>query len=123
MNRLLQATREKKVQWSETADEESFRIGLGNGLVRITKGENDAGRSVVTAVLINEAGKTAGEMEQYLGRSASMEVAPNLQELFELARASALDVDGLIGGMLENLSQGKFKKVIDTPKKDDDIPF
>src|SRR6267143_2577865 len=89
LSQLLQATKEKKVQWSETADEKSFRIGLGKGIVRITT-DDDA----VSAVLINDAGKIADSMDQY--RRSGFAEGPDLHELFDLARASALDVDGLV---------------------------
>src|SRR5712664_102730 len=120
LTQLLQATKEKKVQWSETADEKSFRVGLGKGIVRITVDDD-----LATAVLINDAGKIADSLDQYHGRTPIFEGRPNLHELFDLARASALDVEGLVGGMLENLSQGRFKKLTTETKKktEDDIPF
>src|SRR6266850_1225938 len=66
LRQLTVATKEKKARWSETADESSFRIGLGKGLVRISKDTGEDDRPIVRAVLINQDGRIADDKQTYL---------------------------------------------------------
>ncbi len=108
LTQLLQGTESKKVKWGETADSLSFRIGLGGGMVRITV---DQGGDEYSAHLIDSAGRTV-EVEYESGTSTL------LGRLFSAARASALNVDGLLEGMMADLQRGK----VVTPPPDDEKP-
>jgi nitroimidazol reductase NimA-like FMN-containing flavoprotein (pyridoxamine 5'-phosphate oxidase superfamily) len=108
LTQLLQGTDSKKIKWGETADSLSFRIGLGGGMVRITA---DQGSDEYRAYLIDSNGRIV-EVEDDSGTSTL------LGRLFSAARASALDVDGLLEGMMADLQRGK----VVTPPPDDEKP-
>ncbi|SRR6266404_1596804 len=113
---LEEATRDKKVRWSETAKETAFRIAFGKGLVRIESHEGDEGEWFV-AYLQDRSGRTVDE--------AYHREYQSLDALYRLARASALHIDDVLDSMLADLKEGKTAELPDDKDKPDkdDIPF
>jgi hypothetical protein len=110
LGELRQLTDGGRVRWGETADDASFRIGLGGGMVRVSAVGND-----VIAYLIDAQGRVVDEVTDnelaWLGR------------LYGAARSSALNVDGLIDDMTRDLRQGNVTTPPPEPKPDpDDLP-
>src|SRR4051812_15998661 len=101
--RLLQdlkiLTEQGKVAWSETADEDEFRVALKSGFLQISRGtsyteEGDAARHYLVTVLNREA-KLIEDLVATEGDKAEL-----LRSLPDLARRSARRGDNVIDDML-----------------------
>lgn len=96
---LNNATKEGKVNWQETADEDAFRVLLGSGMVRIESGFGEDTGHQYRAFLLNQKGRTIDELWVGEGRDEY----GLLDGLYSLARASALNIDMVVDSMLANL--------------------
>ena len=119
---LKTATIAKTIKWEETADESAFRVGLGPGVVRIDTHRDSDNDEVYRAVLLDEHARTLDDAVSYQQSSDQ-----TVNDLFVLARTSALRVDEVIDQMMDSLTSGKQTKLAPEKKKkaagDDDIPF
>ena len=96
---LKTLTEQGRVTWSETADEDEFRVALKSGFLQISRGtsyteEGDAVRHYVVTVLNREAKL----VEELIGTEAA--TVELLRDLHELARRSARRGDNVIDDML-----------------------
>lgn len=112
LKELNEATRSGLVRWYETADDDAFRIRIGDNLVRVESYKESQGLSFLTqstsqtifaAVLLNNKGKVLDEVDS--------KEAAWIKDLFELARVSALGIDEIATRMLEDLRSGNFGDV------------
>jgi len=115
---LHQATVDGRVRWEETAKEGAFRVGLGDGLVRIQTGSDDENNYHVRVLLLNSQGRVVDEFfvwdndEQY----------SQLLELYQKARSSALHIDEVVDSMLSDLKAGRVRE-LPPETQAEDIPF
>ena len=119
LRKLLSKTREKDINWHETADENAFRIALGDGLIRVEYYTDADGDTFYAAYLQNRKGRTLDQLGPLYQGSPTKEL---LFELYEVARISALGVDDLLESMAEDVELGKTKPLPSEEKKDD-LPF
>src|SRR5712692_6445931 len=89
IDELSSSTHSRRVQWQETAEENSFRVGLGDGMIRIDSGRGSAGR-YYRAVLLDRHGRVVDTYLASEDDGISFEV---LERMYDEARATALNVD------------------------------
>jgi len=97
--RLLKATEQGKIQRGETAGEESFRVVLKSGAVRIDRSvcADDDSLSYALVVLNGKARET----DRY--SPTDIDGQKVLTSLWEFARRSARKSDKVIGSLLDEL--------------------
>jgi hypothetical protein len=120
LKKLYRKTSAGVLKWQTTADEDAFRIGLGNGIIRINQ-LSTAEDEYWRVRLFDAQGR---EVESVVTSLATL--APDLSflpELFQLARRSALDIDSLLTSIDKDIEAGKSMEIDDSPKGDEDIPF
>jgi hypothetical protein len=92
---LLDATKDGKVEWRDTADEDTFMVELNHGFVHLERrpnvDEDDRPYTYFRAYLYDRKGRLADEISSGQMTSGSM-----LTELYELARRSARETDSLL---------------------------
>ncbi|SRR6266404_8023910 len=118
LGELLETTRLGVVGWQETAEENAFRIGLGDGMIRIqsrTNGDDDERN--YEAYLMNKQGRVVDEVTAWRNSSNYM----ILRELYEEARSSALNMDGVVKSMLSDLREGRTREL--PPDGEETSPF
>ncbi len=104
LRNLLEASIEGKVQWEETPVEESFRVFLGSAIVRVSRTFDEVfERTCYSVVLVDQDGKSLDEITT--GRTDDEGEQRLLIDLFEVARRRALDVDGLLDGLIQSLNK------------------
>jgi hypothetical protein len=104
LRKLLQATKMKRIVWSDTADENTFRLSFKNGMIHIGEVPNPVFPSkLLTATLFNQ-NNTPIETIQFGPDGASEEVNL-LRELYALARDSALRPDDVLESVEAELDQ------------------
>lgn len=100
---LRDATLQGKLQWSETADESEFRVNFDYAMIRVGQAYSaDGDTYVLSASLLTPKGRV---VEQFTA-SGGMDYAL-LEELYDLARRSALKADDLLDRVIsevENLT-------------------
>jgi hypothetical protein len=100
LKELKSATENGKVSWSETMDENEFRVVLGPGMVRIGRhealDEEDQSYLHYSAKLLN---RDANIVEELRG----MDEQGLIADLFELARRSARGSERLLDDMLADV--------------------
>lgn len=117
---LLHKTSAGVLKWQETADDHAFRIGLGDGIIRIERRFSYGGQN--EDYIVRLFGITGREVES--ASSENEEDFDFLPGLFESARRSALDIDGLLDTIEKDIEAGKSIRIQDsTPSADEDIPF
>jgi hypothetical protein len=121
LEKLRAKTEEAALKWQTTADENSFRIGLGAGIVRVDRLIDNEGDERFSAAIFDRKGREVESVWGWLSQQSAD--AYFLQNLFEAARRSALDIDSLLTSMDEAIDAGKSSQIIDSKKPDDDIPF
>jgi len=108
MNELKRATIEGRISWEETADEEEFRAVLKPGMVRVGRrpayDADDEATTVFAITLLNQEGRVVEEFVAH--QPASLEPA---EELFELARRTALKGEKLLDDFLADLEKRLVK--------------
>src|SRR5229473_2757950 len=98
INELHQVTLDGRVRWEETAREGVFRVGLGDGLVRIQSGLDDQNDFCVSVYLMNNQGRVVDELRNWEGGDHySM-----LLDLYQQARSSAMHIDEVVDSMLSD---------------------
>ena len=101
--RLLQATRDRKAHWRETAESNTFRVAFGGGIVEV----QGLSGPVVRVTLMNRSGEIIEEAD------ATKHSHPDMRsvfgELFAWARRSAMGTEGLLSKMLDALRQDDFE--------------
>jgi hypothetical protein len=118
INELYQATLDGRVRWEETTKEGVFRVGLGDGLVRIHSGLDDQNDFYVSVYLLNNQGRVVDELSNSEGgRHSGM-----LLDLYNRARSSALNIDKVVDSMLSDLKAGKVRQ-LPTETQAEDAPF
>lgn len=118
INELHQATLDGRVRWEETAKEGVFRVGLGDGLVRIQAGSDDENNFCVKVVLLNSQGRVVDELVVWDSNGDYNQ----LLDLYEKARYSALRIDEVVNGMLSDLKAGRVRELPPEPQTED-MPF
>lgn len=105
---LLDATRAKKVRWSEGTNPDHYRIGFRSGIVAVSTSADKDGDVWYHAMLLNAEDKVLDDWSAYSG-----DAVLTLSDLHSAARASALDLDGVISGILTDLREGKTVEIQD----------
>ncbi len=99
LKELIIATKNGKVSWSETPDENEFRVVLGPGMVRVGRhevvGEDVQSYKYFSAKLLNRDANLVEELHE--------EQQGLIAELFEAARRSARGSDRLLDDMLADV--------------------
>jgi hypothetical protein len=121
LEKLRVKTEAGALKWQVTADEDSFRIGLGDGIVRVGRMMDRSNDQRFSAVIFDRKGREVESIWGWLSIEGSD--AEFLQSLFEVARRSALDIDSLLSSMDEAIDAGRTSQIVDVEKTDDDIPF
>jgi hypothetical protein len=124
-NRLLaqlcQISRAKKLGWQATRQLNAYRIGLGEGGVRICddSGPDYAAGSYIVQ-LLNRDGRVIEEMTitEHLDERYQA-----VDELYCQARASAHHLDHLIDTMLGDLESGRTRELPPEDEAEDEVPF
>lgn len=92
---LLDATRIHKVEWRDTADEDTFMADLTHGFVHVERrrdvDEDNRPLTYYRAYLYDRKGRLADEIG-----SGQMKGGGVLPELYDLARRSARETDSLL---------------------------
>jgi hypothetical protein len=97
LRKLLDATQSGKLVWSETADEETYRVTFRDGMVNVTRipGAVDRPlRTKYTANLLNEQNTVVAEFDPQNDIDGAL-----LSNLFQAARESALKPDKVLAGI------------------------
>jgi hypothetical protein len=115
LTELSNSTVAGRVRWQETADESSFRVGLGDGIVRIDAGGGSDGR-YYGAVLVDRYGRVVDTFRVSEDDGPDFEM---VQRMYDKARVTALDVDKIVDSMLSDLKVGKVREL---PPEQNDIP-
>lgn len=105
INELHQATLDGRVRWAETAKEGVFRVGLGDGLVRIQTASDDEDNYCVMAVLLNSQGRVVDDLVVW-GNDENYSL---LRELYDKARSSALHIDEVVDSCFRILRPARFE--------------
>ena len=104
---LYQATLDGRTRWEETAREDVFRVGLGEGLVRIQSGMDDENTLRVDVYLLNNQGRVVDEIRAWENsKDYSL-----LLDLYQKARSSALNIDKVVDSMLSDLKAGRVRQL------------
>jgi hypothetical protein len=98
---LRDATDGGNLGWEGTADEESFRLGVSRGFIRVATWRNDDGARWYAVYLEDGNGQTIDELEGEDGSSNGY-IA---RQLYESARRSALGADKLLDDILSKLKK------------------
>lgn len=120
LRRLLERTDAGGVRWEKTADEQTFRIGLGEGVIRINRSRDHEGDYLYTASLLNaelQEVESASVWNVTTSRSPDTAFLP---DLFESARRSALNVSALLDSIDRAIEAGAVSPIVDP---ESDIPF
>lgn len=118
IDELYQATLDGRVKWEETAEEGVFRVGLGDGIVRIHSGLDDQNDFCVSVYLLNNQGRVVDELRNWEGGDHNS----MLLDLYQQARASALHIDEVVESMLTDLKAGKVRE-LPSETQAEDAPF
>jgi hypothetical protein len=110
------ATDQGKIRWQPTAKEGVFRVGLGEGMVRIHS-ESDQLAPYIAIYLIDRQGRIIDEYLVYKGEDMTFKMMENL---YINARGSALNADKIIDSMLDDLKAGRTREL---PPETERIPF
>jgi len=104
LRKLLLATRAKRITWSDTADEDTFRTTFKTGMVHIGAAPDPkSGDTELKATLFNQNNTEVATVAYYAGDAS--EKANLLRELFELAQYSALRPDDVLASVETELDQ------------------
>ena len=113
---LHEATVNGKIRWLEAATEGTFRVGLGEGLVRIEPQYNhEADQPGYAIYLLNKHARIVDEFETWEGG----ENYPLLRELYQSARGSARNINEVIDLMLSDLKAGRTRDIPSEDARDD----
>src|SRR5438128_585961 len=104
---LEQATKQDKIRWHPTAKEGAYRVGLGDGMLRIQPGDDPLDNYIVVVVL-DRQGQVIDQYSTY-DTMGDQEADSVLKSLYGFARASALNVDKVIDSMLADLKEGRTR--------------
>ena|SRR5581483_4477354 len=103
LEELLQATKDGKVDWRDTADDDSFRVELKHGFVHVERqrevDDEDRPQTYYRAYLYDRKGRLADEIDSW----QMMSGGAVLLELFERARRSARETDNLLDQVTADL--------------------
>ncbi len=104
LRKLLQATKTKRIVWSDTADENTFRLSFNDGMIQIGEGPNPVFPSkLLIATLFNQNNIPIETIK--FGDDIASEEANLLRELYALARESALRPDDVLESVEAELDQ------------------
>ncbi len=98
--KLLNAgTVNRRLSWSQTPDEDTFRITFGTGIVRVGKSPHLInGQQAYTLVVLDQSNQVIEEI-----RPANEEENALLEQIYSNARRSALNLDFALNALLEEL--------------------
>lgn len=110
LKKLIEETNTGKIKWFETSSEASFRIRIGDNLVRVSEKTYNPGgmlgvlggtsKTYYSAVIIDKFGRVLDEVD-------SEETGQGwVYDLFSTARFSALNVSEIIDQMSADLEAG-----------------
>lgn len=117
INELYRATLDGRIRWQETASEDAFRVGLGDGLVRIQRGSEPV-RGYYVISLLNKHGRIVDELQA----GDFTEHYQQLDDLYQKARSSALNEDQIVDSMLRDLKAGRTL-TLPSETQPDDVAF
>ena len=104
LRNLLEATEEGKLAWEETPNENTYRVFLDRAIVHISADSDEPFALVYyTASLKNPDGK---ELESLtVSRNEESDDWQLFADLYEAARRRAINVDGLLDGLIESVKK------------------
>ena len=108
-NRLYQESAAGRVNWGSSSDENTFQVSFPKYSIvvaRIPDEEHDGAEYIVLRIL-NQDGQIIEELNQ---GEAYRENFPNMEELFALARRTAMGVEQALDDLLRNLELGTAAK-------------
>jgi len=104
LRKLLQATKMKRIVWSDTADENTFRLSFDNGMIHIGEAPNPVSTSkLLTATLFNQNNTQVETIK--VGDDVPSEEGNVLRELYAQARESALRPEDVLESVEAELDQ------------------
>lgn len=123
LEQLHKTSQARPIPWQPTAHKREFKLGLGEGSVRLKLyGGNDySDLRTVRAALCNRAGRT---IDEYEAAELESENFKWLLELYLQAHATAFQLNRVVDAMLGDLEAGRFREL--PPEKEEeeyDIPF
>lgn len=110
ITKIIYNTRNKKIVWEQTSDEDRFKTKIGSGVVAISREDIWDGGYVpentrYTLSIINDAGILAENISIYENSSSLEESYKQLKELYETAKDSYLKINDTIQNMLKELDE------------------
>jgi hypothetical protein len=119
LHTLGDATKKGTIKWGSAVQQDTFRIALGEGLVRIEQMYDPEDQSIGYGVfLLDRQGNTVENLFGWGGPELNW-----LQDLYIAARRSAFDIDKLIDSMVKDLKEGKTRPLPTEPPEPKDFPF
>ncbi len=124
LEQLHKTAQTRAIPWQPTASMREFKIGLGEGSIRLKLFDEEYMARSVTASLLNQEERTIDELE---AREYDSENFKWLLELYLQAHATAFNLNHVVDSMMGDLEMGKFREL--PPEKpidyddDDGIPF
>jgi hypothetical protein len=103
---LRDATRQGRLDWSKTAEEDTFRVLLNQTIVRVGKSFDEIGdRTYYFATLVDSEGETLEHItSDYDDDGAHFEL---LKDLYDMARRRSGKVDDLLDRLISDLNKSK----------------
>ena len=94
LDKLRELSEQGKITWKPTAGKQTFAVVLDKSSVLVSKWS-----SAFEIKVLNESGEEIERVVESFGHEGA------IQELYETARRSALDVSGELDGLLVELNQ------------------
>jgi hypothetical protein len=101
LDTLLQRTRNGKLTWSDTADENVFRLVMENGMIRVERDPSvseDLDEAPDTLLVLNRENKV---VDRFVPKNR--ETSEKLSRLWEMARRSARNADQVLANLLQEI--------------------
>ena|SRR3989442_5611333 len=98
--RLIDGTDRKEIRWTESDEQNVFRVTFRDGAVAVRMFSDEDGDQWYGVELLNSEGKSVEDVVAYRGSEAE-----TLQELYTRARISALAVDEIIEGIVNEIGK------------------
>jgi hypothetical protein len=98
---LKNGTEARRLQWQTTPDENTFRVSLANGLVRLSRNESEALTPVPVTYTLSVLDDRGQLIDDYTPESEQEKAS--LAELFGVVRRSTLNLEHILDSMLNEL--------------------
>lgn len=98
---LKNGTESRRLQWQTTPDENTFRVSLGTGLIRLSRNDSETLTPLPVRFTLSIFDHRGQLIDDYSPEAEDEK--DSLSELFGMARRSALNLDKILDNMLEEL--------------------